>query len=160
MVHVKSEDIAKDLTQDVFFQLVRREGQLSEIEDIEAYVFTIARNAAYRYFKKIQHSELLKAELVKTMNDQYLNVEENILVSDLELKLYEIVNRLPDRQREVFHLSREKGLSHKEIADELQISTNTVKNHLVQALKTLRANYKWISSCVIAPLLLQYFISL
>lgn len=51
---------------------------------------------------------------------------------------------MPPQRRMVFNLSREEGLSYKEIADKLNISTNTVKNHLVKALQTIRQTLKGI----------------
>ncbi|NJK94039.1 MAG: hypothetical protein HC905_03115 [Bacteroidales bacterium] len=51
-----------------------------------------------------------------------------------------MLDQLSPRQREIFYLSREKGLSHDAIAEKLNISANTVKNHLVSSLKFLRSN--------------------
>lgn len=149
MTHVKSTTIAEDLTQDVFLQLVKNESQLEHIDDLEAYIFTATRHATYHYFKKIRKSKLLKAEMLYAMKDKLTHDEDTILINDLEAKFYDMIHQLPDRQREIFQLSREKGLTHKEIASELQISPTTVKNHMVQALKTLRAHYKLISSFII-----------
>jgi RNA polymerase sigma-70 factor (ECF subfamily) len=65
-------------------------------------------------------------------------VEERMLNRENEVRLRQAVDQLPPRQKLIFTLSRHKGLKHEEIAEELQISRNTVKTHLVQALKTLR----------------------
>lgn len=149
LVHVISEDIAKDLTQDVFLQLVKKEKDLHYVGDIEAYIFTIARNRAYKYFKKINNSNLLKTKIMNSYNNKYVDVEENIIAGDLEEKLKELINQLPDRQREIYLMSREEGLSYKEIAEELKISPHTVRNHLAQALKTLKLNYQLYIVCFI-----------
>ena len=66
-------------------------------------------------------------------------VEEDILSRENEIRLQQAVDQLPPRQKQIFTLSRHKGLKHEEIADKLQISRHTVKTHLVQALKTLRS---------------------
>lgn len=142
LVHVLSEDVAKDLTQDVFFQLVKKEKELQSISDIEAYIFTIARNRTYKYFKKINNNNLLRSKIMKAYCDKYIDIEETIIARELEEKFKELIHLLPTRQREIYKLSREQGLSYKEIAQQLQISPNTVRNHLAQALKTLRGKYK------------------
>lgn len=145
LVHVVSEHLAKDLTQDVFLQLVKRKKEMQAVRDLEAYIFTVARNRTYKYFRKINSNDLLKAEALQALDDTYIDVESDIIVDDLKEKFKEFIDQLPDRQREIYHLSREKGLSYKEIAEELQISPNTVRNHLAQALKTLKLKYKLFS---------------
>lgn len=142
LVHVKSKAMAKDLTQDVFLQLITRQSKLSEIVDLESYVFTMARNAVYRNYRKIQQSQELKAEMLRNMSECIPDCEAQIEEVEIERHMYSIIDQLPARQKEIFILSREKGLTHKEIAEKLNISSNTVKNHLVQALKTLRSGFE------------------
>ncbi len=60
------------------------------------------------------------------------------MLDDLERFTEEVLARLPKQQQLVFRMSRQRELSYDEIAEELHISRNTVKNHLVAALKTLR----------------------
>ncbi len=141
LVHVISEHIAKDLTQDVFLQLIKREKELAAIDDIEAYIFTVTRNRTYKYFKKIKNNLNIQEEILTTYDEKYVDVEESIIANDLKEKLNTFIDRLPDRQREIYRMSREKGLSYKEIASELDISPHTVRNHLAQTLKTLKLNY-------------------
>lgn len=142
LVHVKSKAVARDLTQDIFMQLVGRQSKLSEIDNLESYVFTMARNAIHRNYRKIQQNQELKAELLRNMAKCIPDCGAQIEEAETERFVYDIVEQLPERQKEVFLLSREKGLTHKEIAEKLNISSNTVKNHLVQALKTLRAGFE------------------
>jgi RNA polymerase sigma-70 factor (ECF subfamily) len=66
-----------------------------------------------------------------------------VLLRDLEQYADKVIATLPRQQKMVYMLSRDKGLSHKEIAEQLQISPNTVKNHIVEALKTLKAQLKY-----------------
>src|SRR5690606_28050715 len=63
---------------------------------------------------------------------------EKLIAKELSDYLDQMLNQLPDRQREVFKLSRFEGFTHQQIAEELKISPNTVKNHMIQALKTIR----------------------
>jgi RNA polymerase sigma factor (sigma-70 family) len=64
--------------------------------------------------------------------------EEGILLEDLERFTEQVLGSLPKQQQLVYRMSRQQELSYDEIAEELNISRNTVKNHLVSALKTLR----------------------
>lgn len=69
-----------------------------------------------------------KSEIERKINgDYYRDILENSL------------NRLPPRQKEIFTMSKQNGMSNQRIAQKLEISPHTVKNHLQQALKTLRS---------------------
>lgn len=65
---------------------------------------------------------------------------DNIEYKELTEQVSSVVNTLPDKCREVYKLSREECLSHKEIASQLNISTKTVENHLTKALRQLRTS--------------------
>jgi RNA polymerase sigma-70 factor (ECF subfamily) len=79
------------------------------------------------------------------MDKMWLNVkkvsnetEEEVFLEDLSRFTEQVLSKMPKQQQLIFRMSRHQELSYDEIADELNISRNTVKNHLVAALKTLR----------------------
>lgn len=74
------------------------------------------------------------------MNIQQPLALENIIYKDYKSILEGLLEELPPRQKEIFLLSRIKGLSHDEIADRLNISRKTVRNHLFLALKHIRSH--------------------
>jgi RNA polymerase sigma-70 factor (ECF subfamily) len=65
-------------------------------------------------------------------------VEDHVLTKENEARLQNALNRLSPQQKLIFTLSRQEGMKHEEIASQLNISRNTVKTHLVHALKTLK----------------------
>lgn len=67
------------------------------------------------------------------------------------------MNELSPRQKEIFQLSREEGLSHNEIAEKLGISTNTVKNHLVTILSFLKRGLG--NELIVSALFVELFLS-
>src|SRR5690606_25562594 len=121
LVHVKSEAMAKDLTQDVFLQLIKRRSRLSEIDNLESYIFSMTRNAIYRNYRKIQQIQDVNAQMLRSMSDLEVDSSQHVDSREMEHFVYAMVVQLPDRQKEIFHLSREKGLAHKEIAEKLNI---------------------------------------
>ena len=149
LTHVKSEAMAKDVTQDVFLQLIKRKSRLSEIDHLESYIFTMTRNAVYRHFRNMKHNQELKVELLNSMASTIFDGESELESRELEQYMYAFVNELPERQKEIFHLSREEGLTHQQIAEKLNISPHTVKNHMVQALKTLRSGLELLKIWII-----------
>ena len=78
---------------------------------------------------------------------------DEIYFKEINSQLQSVLNKLTPRQKEIFQLSREVGLTHEEIAKKLNISVNTVKNHMVTTLafikshidKGLIANFLFIS---------------
>ncbi|MGZ3836829.1 MAG: sigma-70 family RNA polymerase sigma factor, partial [Mucilaginibacter sp.] len=73
----------------------------------------------------------------------------DIEYKELMMQVSEVVSKLPEKCREIYKLSREGQLSHKQIAEQLNISTKTVENHLTKALRYLRTS---LSATVVAVL--------
>lgn len=138
-------DLAKDLTQDVFLNLLRKKDELENIRDWDNYIYTMCRNRAYDHLKKASHDQKYKEYVFRywnhTANLLHPNkAEKRIDASHYEELLEEGLKNLPDQQRLIFNLSKKEGLSHQVIAEKLNISPITVRNHLHRALKNIRAN--------------------
>ncbi|GAA5219404.1 RNA polymerase sigma factor [Membranihabitans marinus] len=142
IAHLKNADIAQDLTQTVFLELIKSNTSLDAIDNYDAYLFSMARNTLFKEFRKMQNSTKLKNQLLNSMQASTDELEEIIYVHDLNYNLEREINKLPQQQKKIYTMSRHEGLTHKQIAQRLDISANTVKNHMVQALKTLRGKYE------------------
>jgi len=145
---LKSREESENLTQDVFLNLWENRLKIEKNSSIKSYVFTITYNSAISIIrKKARESQFM--EYLKSM--QEINVEPvNIELEYTELtnKLDEIMQALPQRQKEIYLLHRVNGLKYSEIAESLNISVNTVENHMSRALKTIReklCNYSLIA---------------
>lgn len=133
----KSEEQSLDFVQDVFMKLWINKAQLSTIDNFSSYIFRAAQNRAINCFKRSMTEYcILKKKPVAAMVDD--SIEANLEYKLLQIKLNEVVKKLPPQQRLVYILSREQGLKHEEIATKLNLSISTVKNHMVQALKTIK----------------------
>ncbi|MEP7257323.1 MAG: RNA polymerase sigma-70 factor [Flavitalea sp.] len=131
---VKSEADAKEIIQEIFLNLWINRLQLSRIENPGGWLHTIAANSAYshlrkeaRFAKRQFKAQSLLTESTPDIYGQMENREAQALIS-------EAIQRLPVRRRQVFQLSRMEGFSRKEIAEQLNISENTVRNQLVDAV--------------------------
>ena len=131
---------AEEITQEIFIKLWLCRDMLHGVENMDRYLFAIARNKTLNHLRKAAYDVKLLRELQeKAMADHPLNnVEERALVSEYDRLLQDALSCLSPQRRLVYVLSRERGLNHKEIAAELQLSRNTVKNHMVEALRFLR----------------------
>jgi RNA polymerase sigma-70 factor (ECF subfamily) len=91
------------------------------------------------HLRKAAYDTRLLRELQELAMPQSNNVEERALVTEYDQLLRDALSRLSPQRRLVFQLSRDRGLNHEEIAQQLHLSRNTVKNHLVEALRFIRS---------------------
>ncbi len=136
-----SNELAEEIAQEVFIRLWRRMGSYDEIENIDYYIFRIARNECMRYFKKAAVEVHMLQDLQKRMITENNNVSEYINFKETEGLLDKAIAPLSPQRQKVYMLSRRQGMRIEEIAAEMQISYNTVRNHLVEALRQIRHYY-------------------
>jgi RNA polymerase sigma-70 factor (family 1) len=129
-------DTAQDAAQEVFFQLWKK-GSQSAIENLPAYLFVAVRNAVFRHFDKESKYESLSdvAFEIETLHER---PDSNLLYDEFLQTFAKLIDNLPAQQQTIFRMRYEEGLSTQQIADELQISIKTVRNHLGRALATFR----------------------
>jgi len=136
--YLKMEEDAKELVQDVFVKVWEHRHSLDEEKSFGSYLFTISKNTILNYFRK-KANEQNYIEYVKQHTGLRVNpVEEEIEFSELKERASGLIERLPSRQREIYRLSREKGLSNEEISRILHVSKKTVENQITLAKKFLR----------------------
>jgi RNA polymerase sigma-70 factor (family 1) len=130
---------AEEITQEIFIKLWLCRDLLPEVENLDGYIFTIARNRTLNHLRKAAYDTRLLRELQELAMPQNNNVEERALVTEYDQLLRDALSRLSPQRRLVFQLSRDRGLNHEEIAEQLHLSRNTVKNHMVEALRFIRS---------------------
>lgn len=136
--YLKSEPEAEELVQEVFTIIWEKRADLKKELSFKSFLFTIAFNIIRKHFRtKAYLSEYLKTGIGADMDIQ---TSQKITYDSLYQYITELVNKLPERRKEIFIKSRFEGLSIKEIAEELKISHKTVENQLTDALKFIRTN--------------------
>lgn len=135
------EELAKDLAQDVFVKLIEKKDTLDRISDLDGYIYLICRNLAFDHLKKAAHDKKYRNYILNAgRKTQKPEMNRRMDVEHYRTVLEDSLRLLPDQQRLIFNLSKREGLSHEKIAEMLDISPHTVRNHLYQALKNLRAS--------------------
>lgn len=136
--YLKSKEEAEDIVQEVFLSLWKNRANLNIQSDFQAYLFTITFNAIKKRFRKFERER-------KHLEAYFPSVRLNENDSDaataydfLNELLKESLEQLPPRQKEIFLLSKEGGLTAEEIAEKLKISKRTVENHLFRAKAFLK----------------------
>ncbi|MCY4780236.1 RNA polymerase sigma-70 factor [Sphingobacterium sp. UT-1RO-CII-1] len=159
---VKTKQQAEDISQEVFIKLWNKKEELYDIQNIEAYLYTIARNSTLDHLrKKILVTENLE-QMIQYFADNNLDPIKKLEYKELEVFINTAINNLPDKVKEVFILSRIDGLSHEQIAAQLNISVTSSKTYIVRALKSLRqsiAKNTKIELLILASILLEQILS-
>lgn len=139
--YVKQEEDAEGIVQEVFIKIWEARTKIDVYESFESFLFTIAYNTTISLLRK-RVSETKSREYLKSLQqlDTADQVIDEICFNELNQKVQSLLKQLTPRQKEIYLLSREVGMTHKEIAKKLNISENTVKNHLVTTLKYLKFN--------------------
>lgn len=133
-----SIDIAKDCVQEVFLSVYHRKDELQTTTSLKSYLYTALQHKIYNHYQKVLTR--IKYEQAASVNLKIVgnNLNEEFESKDLEKQIQEKILSLPPQCRKVFLLSREEQLPYKEIAKQLNISVNTVDQHIQKALRILK----------------------
>lgn len=138
---VLDEKVTDDLVQEVFIAIWSSRHKLDEIQDLEAYLFGIAKNQLYNYFRK-NRNQLVKAEShLESVNDKYYageTPEADLRTKEALSGIAQVVQLMPDTMRNCYQLFYEEGLSVREICGQLNLSEQTVKNNLSMAKNRIK----------------------
>lgn len=145
---LKSHEETENLVQDVFLNLWENRHKVEKDSSIKSYIFAITYNSAISILRK-KAMESKFVEYLKSLQIIYEKpVNMELEYTELTNKINEIVYALPQRQKEVYLLHKVEALKYSEIAVLLDISVNTIENHMSRALKTIRkklGNYSLIA---------------
>ncbi|HAW79536.1 MAG TPA: RNA polymerase sigma-70 factor, partial [Balneola sp.] len=135
---------ARDAVQDVFLKFWRNRKEIDIQVSVKVYLYQAVRNQSLNLLDKQKNQQRLRENFLSEIKSIRVEgfEESNLNTEQIELikKVWETVNKMPERRRLVFELHRKHGFSYKEIAKILEITVKTVENHMSQALQYLREN--------------------
>lgn len=140
-MYLKQDEDTEEIVQEVFIKIWQSRSKIDVYASFESYLFTIAYNSTI---------SLLRKRMIESKSREYLwslqqidsseKIIDEIHYQELNQKVQSLLNQLTPRQKEIFLLSREDGLTHEEISHKLNISESTVNNHLVNTIRFLKKN--------------------
>ncbi|MHA4807899.1 RNA polymerase sigma factor [Flavitalea flava] len=151
----KSGDTAEEITQEIFLKIWTHRSNLREVQNPPGYLFTLARNKTINALSKIATDEKLRQNLWRQLNEVQNTPEDQLQFKESNQLIESALVELSPRKQRIFHMSRHLGLTHEQIAEELQLSKSTVKNNLVDTLKWLRTSLKDHIGIIIILLMLE-----
>jgi len=151
---IKDKKACEDIIQEIFLQLWLKRESLNVRESLKGYLLAATRYQVFRYIRNTPVRSELYIHLEERMAAP--SADLSLLQKDLSRQIEKVVGDLPEKCQQIYRLSREELLSHKEIAERLNISTKTVENQLTIALRRLRLSLGEWSFIIV--FLLKFFL--
>lgn len=136
---IKHREVCEDILQEIFIKIWNNREKIEIKTSLKSYLYTSVLYKVYDQFRK--DKGIFKEELFENYNNriQITTPESKLIQKELEAQLNTSIEKLPEKSKIVFKLSRMEQMSHKEIAEQLNISTKTVEAHITKSLKILRS---------------------
>lgn len=153
---VKVPAHAEDILQEVFLKLWEIRTRVNPQLGFKAYLYRITRNIVYKFLKKCAIDQMLQAQIIHHIQPENNQLQLQLEWEEYKEKIDAAILQLPPKRQKVFLLCREQNKSYDTVAMELNISRNTVKEHMVLAMKSIETYLK-TNSGISLPLLLSVF---
>ncbi|SHL68419.1 RNA polymerase sigma-70 factor, ECF subfamily [Chitinophaga jiangningensis] len=135
----KSHEIAEELLYDIFTKLWTGRELITEIQHMDAFLSKVAYNKAISFFRYTASQRKMQQLVAQQMEHARVDdAADKLLDNEARELLQEAIRQLSPQRKLVFTLSREQGLTHEQIARQLNLSTQTVKKTMSNALSTIR----------------------
>ncbi|WP_020527480.1 RNA polymerase sigma-70 factor [Flexithrix dorotheae] len=136
--YIRFPEIAEEIVQDVFIYLWEKRETIQIHSSLKAYLHTAVRYQAIYYYRNASKKPIFDdnypEERLTSGNESELLIE----YLELEKQVLKSIEKLPEKCKQIFKLSRNSGLTYQQIADKMSVSKKTVENQIGIALKKLR----------------------
>lgn len=154
---LKSDDLVKEILQELFFKIWEVRTQIDPEKSFKSYLFRVAENLVYDYFRKVAKDKRLLAKIMASSSELYFHIEEDMLSKEEVQKLQQVIDLMPPQRKMVFTLCKLEGKSYKEVEEIMGINAKTISSHMLQANRFLRTYFKDSASLTISLILSVLF---
>jgi RNA polymerase sigma-70 factor (ECF subfamily) len=134
----KSREVAEEIVMDVFLKLWLGREMVREIDQFDAFLFRVAQNKAIDFLRSVNRDHTLRHHVWEEMQAAAERADSRVICTDIETTIRQAVRHLSPQRQLVYQLSREDNLTHDQIASRLNLSRNTIKNHIVESVRFIR----------------------
>lgn len=131
---VQCKETADEIVQKTFITLWEKRNTLIVKIDLKSYLYISVKNMTFNYLKSLKNRQKYESEYIEIIDDEEIKLNDQYFKE----KLMWAIAKLPEKYRAVYCMKYMEGLTYEEIANYLEISTNTVDNHIQKALKLLK----------------------
>lgn len=140
--YIPEEDVVEDLVQEMFFKLWEKRSNLFITTSLESYLYRSVHNLAINFMNHEKIKRGYKDKVIQGFKKKLYNDDIAYWEFGLEEVVKKNIEKLPDRRRKIFKMSRFEELKNHEIAEKLDVSIKTVEAQMTQALRFLRDKLK------------------
>jgi RNA polymerase sigma-70 factor (family 1) len=137
---LKDIEESENIIQEVFIKIWNRRSTINPELNFTSYLFTIIKNRVFDYLKEVKKNDFLRDKFWEQILEY--KAEDNEIKEERFAMVKEAVENLSEKRKIIIKLNYEEGKSYEEIANQLNISKNTVKNQLVKAKQVIREQLK------------------
>jgi RNA polymerase sigma-70 factor (ECF subfamily) len=137
---VKKDDISEEIVQDVFYNIWKNRVNFRLTSGWQNYLYRAVYNNSLKFIKKSKREIRMDDHHIYDSNNKVLDPSEELLYSELTENIDEVLERLPERTRQIFLMNRFDGFTYREIAEKLSISIKTVEANMGKALRIFRTS--------------------
>ncbi len=137
--YLRNEPLSEDIVQGIFIYLWDNRGSLPKNCSVKSYLYTASKNRSLNQIRDTKNRNGVLEKLytcLQVISEE--NAEQNLELKELEEIITKAVDELPQQCRTIYQLSRNEGLSNKEIAEELGLSVKTVENQITIAVRKIK----------------------
>jgi RNA polymerase sigma-70 factor (family 1) len=139
LLHItKSREVAEEIVMDVFLKLWLGRAMVREIDHFDAFLFRVAQNKAIDFLRSVNRDHTLRHHVWEEMQAAAETADSRVICTEIETTIRQAVRHLSPQRQLVYQLSREDNLTHDQIASRLNLSKNTIKNHIVESVRFIR----------------------
>lgn len=135
---LKEEEISKEIVQETFYRIWEIRRQIDSNKSFKSFLFSISYHLIIDELRLRMKDQEYRNFITRYFGEQSDKQVSTIDYQTIENKIKKAVEELPLKRKQIYHLSRNNGLSHKEIAKKLGITTKTVENQINLSLKHIK----------------------
>lgn len=148
---VSDAAIAQDIVTDVFVKFWQKQSDFKTVYSVKAFLYISTRNACLNHNQQAQYQARIRETIRQQSNDVEMDGINEVIHAEVVQQVYNIVNDLPQKCREVMLLSYTKGLDCHEIARRMQLSVHTVRNQKNRGVHLVKNRFRYKEE--LAPIL-------
>lgn len=143
----KSEEVAKDIIQEVLMKLWEQRNNLHAIKNKEAWLYRLTENKVIDFLRKASADDRLKKKIWNNLQQILNDTEQHLEAKEYNQVIQKAIGQLPPQRRLIYQLNKEEGMDCQQIATQLQLSKHTVRNQLTSAVQSVRRFISKYMSC-------------
>ncbi|MBB6108708.1 RNA polymerase sigma-70 factor, ECF subfamily [Mucilaginibacter lappiensis] len=139
---VKEEEVAQEILQELFLHVWTQRARVDAEKTFWPYLYKVARWLVLKHFRKVAQDKRLIEHLIITTVDHVTNAEDMLIDQEMHALLAKAIENLPPQRKQVFKLCKFDGKSYQEASEILGISTETIRNQIVAANRSVKEYFR------------------